>query len=169
MLLPLYNNYLEYKPHKFTTVIGQDWLSFILILCLYLANVILMLQERCTAVDTISFVARVLHRSKPHLQSMLLQNNPAIVEDFFVNLVDTVPDLTEHIHRRTARLLLHIDGFIDRVANAKWEVKELGLEHNGYVDLLLEEFKHYRTRSKSNFWNMELNLLQTHLLRAYHV
>jgi len=46
-----------------------------------------MLQERCTAVDTMSFVARVLHRSKPHLQSMLLQNNPAIVEDFFVNLV----------------------------------------------------------------------------------
>uniref|UniRef100_A0A7C9CXP5 Syndetin C-terminal domain-containing protein n=1 Tax=Opuntia streptacantha TaxID=393608 RepID=A0A7C9CXP5_OPUST len=104
------------------------------------------LKERCAAVDTMSFVARVLHRSKPHLQSMLLQNNPAIVEDFFVNLVDTVPDLTEHIHRRTARLLLHIDGFIDRIANAKWEVKELGLEHNGYVDLLLEDFKHYRTR-----------------------
>ncbi|XP_074286153.1 uncharacterized protein LOC141611501 [Silene latifolia] len=104
------------------------------------------LKERCVAVNTIYLVARVLHRSKPHLQSMLLQNNPVIVEDFFVNLVDTVPDLIEHVHRTTAKSLLHIIGYIDRIANAKWEVKELGMEHNGYVDLLLGEFKHYTTR-----------------------
>ncbi|CAL5426428.1 unnamed protein product [Camellia sinensis] len=36
--------------------------------------------------------------------------------------------------------------YVDRISNAKWEVKELGLEHNGYVDLLLGEFKHYKTR-----------------------
>ncbi|XP_059627026.1 uncharacterized protein LOC132269801 isoform X2 [Cornus florida] len=104
------------------------------------------LKERCAGADTISLVARLLHRSKAHLQSMLLQNNATIVEDFYVHLVDSVPDLTEHIHRTTARLLLHIDGYVDRISNAKWEVKELGLEHNGYVDLLLGEFKHYKTR-----------------------
>ncbi|CAK7332113.1 unnamed protein product [Dovyalis caffra] len=104
------------------------------------------LKERCAAADAISLVAQILRRSKTHLQSILLQNNPAIVEDFFVLLVDSVPDLTEHIHRTTARLLLHMNGYVDRIANAKWEVKELGLEHNGYVDLLLGEFKHYKTR-----------------------
>ncbi|KAF9684812.1 hypothetical protein SADUNF_Sadunf04G0157500 [Salix dunnii] len=104
------------------------------------------LKERCAAADTISLVAQILHRSKAHLQSMLLQNNPAIVEDFFVLLVDSVPDVIEHLHRTTARSLLHINGYVDRIANAKWEVKELGLEHNGYVDLLLGEFKHYKTR-----------------------
>ncbi|XP_024441108.1 uncharacterized protein LOC7473002 isoform X1 [Populus trichocarpa] len=105
------------------------------------------LKERCAAADTISLVAQILHRSKTHLQSMLLQNNPAIVEDFFVLVVDSVPDVIEHLHRTTARLLLHINGrYVDRIANAKWEVKELGLEHNGYVDLLLGEFKHYKTR-----------------------
>ncbi|KAJ4970113.1 hypothetical protein NE237_003212 [Protea cynaroides] len=104
------------------------------------------LKERCAAAETVSFVARMLHRSKPHFQSMLLQNNAAIVEDFYVNVVDSVPDLSEYIHRTTARLLLHINGYVDRIANAKWELKELGLEHNGYVDLLLGEFKHYKTR-----------------------
>ncbi|KAK9279860.1 hypothetical protein L1049_013542 [Liquidambar formosana] len=104
------------------------------------------LKERCAGADTISLVARILHRSKAHLQSMLLQNNATVVEDFYVHLVDSVPDLTEHIHRTTARLLLHINGYVDRIANAKWDVKELGLEHNGYVDLLLGEFKHYKTR-----------------------
>ncbi|XP_050238888.1 uncharacterized protein LOC126688282 isoform X2 [Mercurialis annua] len=104
------------------------------------------LKERCTAADNISLVAQLMHRSKAHLQSMLLQNNPAIVEDFYAHLVDSVPDLKEHIHRTTAKLLLHINGYVDRIANAKWEVKELGMEHNGYIDLLLGEFKHYKTR-----------------------
>ncbi|XP_077225911.1 coiled-coil protein isoform X2 [Tasmannia lanceolata] len=104
------------------------------------------LKERCTAAETISLVAQILHRSKAHLQSLVLQNNAAIVEDFYVNLIDSVPDLTEHIHRTTARLLLHINGYADRVGNTKWDPRELGMEHNGYVDLLLGEFKHYKTR-----------------------
>ncbi|OIT36973.1 PREDICTED: syndetin isoform X2 [Nicotiana attenuata] len=112
----------------------------------YLTGASLGLKERCAGADTIYVVARLLHRSKAHLQSMLLQNNGALVEDFYVHLVDAVPDLVDHIHKTTARLLLHINGYVDRIANAKWEVKELGVEHNGYVDLLLGEFKHYKTR-----------------------
>ncbi|CAI8616302.1 unnamed protein product [Vicia faba] len=104
------------------------------------------LKERCVAVDTISVVARILNRSKAHLQSMLLQSNSTVLEDFFVHLVDAVPDLVEHVHHTTVRQLLHINGYVERVANCKWEVKELGMEHNGYVDLLLGEFKHFKTR-----------------------
>lgn len=104
------------------------------------------LKERCAAADTISLVARILHRSKAHLQSMIIQYNTAMIEDFYVHLVDVVPDLVEHIHKTTVRLLLRINGYADRIAGAKWEVKELGLEHNSYVDLLLGEFKHYKTR-----------------------
>lgn len=103
------------------------------------------LKERCSGVETIQLIAQILHRSKSHLQSMLSQN-AAMVEDFYSNLVDSVPDLAEHIHRTTARLLLHMNGYVDRISNAKWELKDLGLEHNGYVDLLLGEFKHYKTR-----------------------
>ncbi|CBI17116.3 unnamed protein product, partial [Vitis vinifera] len=127
--------------HMDVTLTGPHSTNFV-----HSSNTSFGLKERCAGVDTISLVARILHRSKAHLQSMLLQNNAAIVEDFYAHLVDAVPDLTEHIHRTTARLLLHINGYVDRIANAKWEVKELGLEHNGYVDLLLGEFKHYRTR-----------------------
>lgn len=49
-----------------------------------------MLQERCTAADNISLVAHLLHRSRTHLQSMLLQSNAAIVEDFFEQLVSKI-------------------------------------------------------------------------------
>ncbi|KAI3523353.1 hypothetical protein L1887_01417 [Cichorium endivia] len=104
------------------------------------------LKERCAGADTISLVARVLQKSKAHFHSILQQTNAAIVDDFYVHLVGSVPDLIEQIHRTTAKLLLHISGYADRIANAKWEVKELGMEHNGYVDLLLGEFKHYKMR-----------------------
>ncbi|CAH8361226.1 unnamed protein product [Eruca vesicaria subsp. sativa] len=104
------------------------------------------LKERCAAVDTVSLVARILHKSKAHFQSMLLSRNGSLVEDFFGQLVGSVPELTEHLHRTTARILLHVNGYVERIANSKWEVKELGVEHNGYVDLMLGEFKHYKTR-----------------------
>ncbi|XP_022732608.1 syndetin-like isoform X2 [Durio zibethinus] len=104
------------------------------------------LKERCAGADTVALVAQILHRSRTNLQSLLLKSNTAVVEDFFMHLVDSVPDLIEHMHRTTARILLHINGYVDRIANAKWELKELGMEHNGYVDLLLGEFKHYKTR-----------------------
>lgn len=114
------------------------------------------LKERCAAVGAIALVARVLHRSKPHLQSMIVPSNAAAIEDFFENLVDSVPDLAEHIHKTTARLLLHINGYVDRIANTKWELKDLGIDHNGYIDLLLGEFKHYKTRLEHGGINKEV-------------
>lgn len=117
------------------------------------------LKERCAAAETVSLVARVLNRSRSHLHSVLSQNNTSVVEEFFGTLVDTVPDLAEHIHRTSARMLLHINGYPDKIANAKWEVKELGIEHNGYVDLLLGEFKHYKTRLDHGGISKELQQL----------
>eukprot|EP01018_Ginkgo_biloba_P020518 Gb_32393 [translate_table: standard] len=104
------------------------------------------LKERCTAVESISRIAQILRRSRTHLQSMLPQSTLASVEDFYAHTVDSVPDLKEHIYRTTAKLLLNISGYIERIVNVKWELKELGMEHNGYVDLLLGEFKHYKTK-----------------------
>ncbi|CAA6655562.1 unnamed protein product [Spirodela intermedia] len=127
-----------------------------LTLDIYLYSCICAVIERCAAVESIALVARVLHRSKPHLQSMLLQNNAAVIEDFFDNLVDSVSDLTEHAHKTTARLFLHINGYADRVANTKWDVKDLGIDHNGYVDLLLGEFKHFKTRLEHGSINKEI-------------
>lgn len=47
----------------------------------------IILQERCAGADTLFLVARLLHKSKAHLQVMLLQNNATIVEDFYVHVV----------------------------------------------------------------------------------
>ena len=104
------------------------------------------LKEHCTSAESISHIAQILIRSKMHLQSMLPQNALPSLEDFYAHTVESTPDLKEHIFRTTARLQLNISGYVDRIAGVKWELKELGMEHNGYVDLLLGEFKHYKTK-----------------------
>ncbi|KAL0677838.1 hypothetical protein Bca4012_005819 [Brassica carinata] len=48
--------------------------------------------------------------SKAHLQSMLMSRNGSLVEDFFGQLVGSVPDLTEHLHMTTAMILRHVNG-----------------------------------------------------------
>lgn len=73
-------------------------------------NISFGLKERCAGADTMALVAQLLHKSKAHLQSMLMQNNGAPVEDFYLHLVDAVPELIQQIHITTAKLLLHVDG-----------------------------------------------------------
>jgi hypothetical protein len=45
------------------------------------------IQERCAAAETVLLVARVLNRSKAHLQSVLSKNNTNAVEEFYRTLV----------------------------------------------------------------------------------
>ncbi|XP_010510715.1 PREDICTED: syndetin isoform X2 [Camelina sativa] len=52
----------------------------------HISGVSFSLKERCAAVDTVSLVARILHKSKAHLQSMLMSRTGSLVEDFFGQL-----------------------------------------------------------------------------------
>eukprot|EP00250_Pteridium_aquilinum_P017784 c23783_g2_i2 orf=401-3664(+) len=104
------------------------------------------IKERYVAVESLSSVAQMLKRSRPHLQTVLTQDALALLDNFYSRTVDVAADLREHIYRTVARLLLNVGGYVDRVGNVRWELKELGTEHNGYVDLLLGEFKHYANK-----------------------
>lgn len=85
-----YNNHGAHK-NFFALVIWSTVIPF----CLYglddapsfILLIYSILQERCASADTISLVAQLLHRSKAHLQSMVLQNSAAKVEEFYVHMV----------------------------------------------------------------------------------
>lgn len=104
------------------------------------------LKERYVAVESLSCVAQMLKRSRPHLQTVMTQDALASLDNFYSRTVDVAADLREHVYRTVARLLLNVGGYVDRVGNVRWELKEIGTEHNGYVDLLLGEFKHYANK-----------------------
>ena len=61
--------------------------GLLFVVCVPINYIATTMQERCAGADTISLVARMLHRSKARIQSMLLQSNTAVVEDFYVHLV----------------------------------------------------------------------------------
>ncbi|CAM6053746.1 unnamed protein product [Sphagnum tenellum] len=103
-------------------------------------------QERKVATQSLSCLADMLKRSRPWLQAMLPQNCLASVEYFYARTVDTVPDLIEHLYKAVARMLLNIGGYVERIANVRWELKDLGMEHNGYIDVLLGEYKQFSTK-----------------------
>ncbi|CAM6044118.1 unnamed protein product [Sphagnum compactum] len=103
-------------------------------------------QERKVATQSLSCLADMLKRSRPWLQAMLPQNCLASVEYFYARMVDIVPNLIEHLYKAAARMLLNIGGYIERIANVRWELKDLGMEHNGYIDVLLGEYKQFSTK-----------------------
>ncbi|KAJ7561332.1 hypothetical protein O6H91_03G024200 [Diphasiastrum complanatum] len=106
----------------------------------------LSIKDHTIAIESLLSLVQILKRSQSHLQAILPQNAWTFLEQFYLRTVDAVPDLKEHVYKTLARLLLNIGGYVDRVANAKWELKDLGMEHNGYIDLLLGEYKQYTNK-----------------------
>ncbi|EFJ30283.1 hypothetical protein SELMODRAFT_440658 [Selaginella moellendorffii] len=104
------------------------------------------IKERTVAAESLIFLATLIRNSRQHLQSLLHQNALPFVDQFFARTVDASIDLREHVYKTGARLLLNIGSYFDRISNTRWELKELGMEHNGYVDSLLGEFKQYTVR-----------------------
>ncbi|EFJ24849.1 hypothetical protein SELMODRAFT_442305 [Selaginella moellendorffii] len=104
------------------------------------------IKERTVAAESLIFLATLIRNSRQHLQSLLHQNALPFVDQFFARTVDASIDLREHVYKTGARLLLNIGSYVDRISNTRWELKELGMEHNGYVDSLLGEFKQYTVR-----------------------
>ncbi|KAG0616902.1 hypothetical protein M758_5G150000 [Ceratodon purpureus] len=104
------------------------------------------LKERTVATDSLASLSQMLRRSRPLLQAMLSQDSLASVEFFYTRTIDAVPDLRDHVYKAVARMLLNVGGYIERIANVRWELKDLGMEHNGYVDSLLGAYKQYSTK-----------------------
>ncbi|BFI25231.1 syndetin [Marchantia polymorpha subsp. ruderalis] len=104
------------------------------------------LKERSVAVESLLCLSQILNKSYLHFKAVLPQDTQIYMDTFFTQTVELVPELREHIYRVVARLLLNIGGYIDRISNVRWELKELGMEHNGYIDLLLGEYKQYSNK-----------------------
>lgn len=51
--------------------------------------------------------------------------------------------------------------YVDRIANAKWEVKDLGLDHNGYVLCIIFSFETLSLLSFSLFLSLALEYIVT--------
>eukprot|EP00897_Mesotaenium_endlicherianum_P008196 jgi/Mesen1/7404/ME000388S06625 len=104
------------------------------------------LRERCVAMESIEWLADLLQRCRPRFQALLPHAALPSMDHFFSRTVEAVPDLKEHVYKVLARLLLNLSGHVEKIGMVRWEPRELGTEHNAYVELLLNEFKLFAHR-----------------------
>lgn len=104
------------------------------------------LRERCVATESIVWLADFMRRCRPQFQSLLPQSSLPAMEHFYSRTVEAVPDLREHVYKTLSRLLMNVGGYADRIANVRWEAREVGVDHNQYVDQLVGEYRMFAHR-----------------------
>lgn len=104
------------------------------------------LKERTVATESLACLVQMLKSSRLLLQAVLGQDSMLSVELVYTRTIDAVPDLRDHVYKAMVRMLLNVSGYIDRIANVKWKLKDLGMENNRYVDSLLGAYKQYSTK-----------------------
>lgn len=67
---------------------------------------------------------------------------------FYEQTVDMLPHLQTAIYKCAATHLLHYEGLPAKIASCKWDIKDLGMDHNPYVEMMLNEFKRAKAKAE---------------------
>lgn len=55
-----------------------------------------------------------------------------------------LPHLQTGIYKCAATHMLRYEGFPAKIASCKWDIKDLGMDHNSYVDPMVKEFQRFK-------------------------
>eukprot|EP01137_Pigoraptor_chileana_P037684 Opistho-2@35159 len=99
------------------------------------------LGERVTATESLLFLYDVLHSLKPKLQSMVPSANVPVLDRFFTETVDIVPELRVYMYRNISQKVINFEKVMQQMALAKWEIKEIPTQHSAYIETLLLNFQ----------------------------
>eukprot|EP00850_Spirogloea_muscicola_P020911 SM000230S07347 [mRNA] locus=s230:163380:172549:+ [translate_table: standard] len=122
------------------------------------ANNLNGLREMCVASNSAMWLADMLKRWRPHLQQLLPYEALPALDHFFARTVDAVPDLREHLNKTLTRAMMNIGWYAEKIAAVRWEVKDLGMDHNTYVDLLLADFKLFALKLQNSGVSVEVQV-----------
>uniref|UniRef100_A0AC35TM65 DUF2451 domain-containing protein n=1 Tax=Rhabditophanes sp. KR3021 TaxID=114890 RepID=A0AC35TM65_9BILA len=106
-----------------------------------------LIQERIVAIESIMFMAKQLDLIHPVIDSFLLpQNTPSISADlaFFYDIL--IPYLSKMREKGYSILIckfIDFDELLLRIANTKWDIKELVTDHSNYIDYLLSGYERF--------------------------
>jgi len=127
------------------------------------------LAERVVAAETLSFMHNVLYFAKNRLgvcaahptsalplirltaplfgggkQSLLPKQQEQHFVKFYRQTVDMLPHLKIGIYKCAAFEMLRFGGFPAKIAACKWDIKDLGVDHNDYINTMINEFKQFK-------------------------
>jgi hypothetical protein len=109
--------------------------------CLTATKDLYGLSLRAIAIESLRFLTDALKEALPLAQTLIPTDKLSELNEFYSDTVSIVPDLRGQIYRAITQGYIHMEQLQHMVGNTKWELKELGLDHNAYVDYLLKEFR----------------------------
>lgn len=104
------------------------------------------LPLRIVAIESLRFLTNALKEALPLAQTLIPNDKLSELNEFYSDTVSIVPDIRIQIYRAITYGLINMDQVQRSVQNTKWELKELGLDHNAYVDHLLKDFREFARR-----------------------
>lgn len=107
------------------------------------------LAERVVAAETLSFMHNVLYFAKNRLGSLLPKQQEQHFVKFYRQTVDMLPHLKIGIYKCAAFEMLRFGGFPAKISACKWDIKDLGVDHNDYINTMINEFKQFKTKMEN--------------------
>jgi len=98
--------------------------------------------NRTVGVESMYFLESVISVLKPHMMVLLPKAREKNVLDFFAE-VEAIPDLARYCYRRLGMRQLEWEEFVGQVANTRWDIKEVGIEHSAYVDWIMNHLTRF--------------------------
>lgn len=104
------------------------------------------LKERSVATESLVVVADEIKKIKGLvLADSRLVTSP-VTEQFFNRTLEATGDLQEHVYRTASRLLLSVEWLPERIGSTKYDIRDIGVQHNPWVGSLVAEFRSLSAR-----------------------
>jgi len=110
------------------------------------AKTLFGLSSRVVAFESMTFLVDVLNEALPLLQTLIATEKLDSLNQFYSDTLSVVPELRKQCYHTIAKNLMNLEQVPNMIEKTKFDTKELGLEHSGYVDFLIREFKEFSRR-----------------------
>eukprot|EP01120_Amphizonella_sp_Union-15-10_P007467 TRINITY_DN2524_c0_g2_i1.p1 TRINITY_DN2524_c0_g2~~TRINITY_DN2524_c0_g2_i1.p1 ORF type:complete len:585 (+),score=77.44 TRINITY_DN2524_c0_g2_i1:122-1756(+) len=114
------------------------------------------LPQRATATESLSFIAETLNAVKPYIEGLVSPSDAKHITNFYRQCVSIIPNLRAYIYKGLFAKMIKRSSLILSISSLKWEIKDISLQANPYVQTMITEFKLFSTRLS--------NLCQKHLI-----
>ncbi|KAL6067947.1 hypothetical protein QOT17_008433 [Balamuthia mandrillaris] len=94
------------------------------------------LSERVLGVESLVFMANAMNTVKERIRGLVPRNRHHYFTQFYTTSVDLVQELRRSVYNSVIPLFLDLDNFVTQIAAIKWDIKDVGVQHNAYVSIL---------------------------------
>eukprot|EP01104_Vermistella_antarctica_P008256 TRINITY_DN2060_c1_g1_i1.p1 TRINITY_DN2060_c1_g1~~TRINITY_DN2060_c1_g1_i1.p1 ORF type:complete len:988 (-),score=289.61 TRINITY_DN2060_c1_g1_i1:155-3118(-) len=125
--------------------------------------------ERSTAAEAMLFLLEAMKSVKDKILHLLPMGHHDFFKNFYLQSVEMVPHLTNHIYQNLGGAFLNFDKLPDEMAMVRWDTKEIGCDHSEYVNDVVARFRHFAKQTQHARTKMFVGEKSTRVLWQYNM